>query len=212
MLSRFNRALLQTGFSSANARPGKVFLSTLLLVGLSATVQAATVAQTGTDAQPGAQQAQVLASLQGYEWQVDRERLADLPEGSWILMRDLAEDETQPDYVRARAAASLTAFPNDEVWQFFLARTQAADSVVARRRSVDGLCATFETSRQGALTEALVPMLQDPDTHLRIQAATCLQLLDNDTGRAALSRYREGITQAWEARAVRIDRRQVDRR
>ena len=84
--------------------------------------------------------------------------------------------------------------------------------MVARRRSVDGLCATFETSRQGALTEALVPMLQDPDTHLRIQAATCLQLLDNDTGRAALSRYREGITQAWEARAVRIDRRQVDRR
>ena len=152
---------------------------------------------------------EVLASLQGYEWQLDEEKLASLPAGSWEIMLNSAQDEGQSGFIRARAAASLTAFPNDVVWQFFIQGTQNPDSVVARRRSVDGLCAAFGTTRVPALEAVLVPLLEDTDTHLRVQTATCLQLIDTDTARAALATYRDGISQDWEARAVGIDSRQT---
>ena len=166
-----------------------------LLMGMSATVSAATETE------------QVLASLQGYEWQLDRERLAGLPVDSWRTLLDIAQDADQLDYVRARAAASLTAFPNEDVWQFFIQSTQASTAVVSRRRGVDGLCAAFHESRAAALEAALVPLLREADPHLRVQTAACLQRLDTETSREVLAVYRAAIAQDWEARAVSIDRR-----
>ena len=166
-----------------------------VLAGMNATVSAATETE------------QVLASLQGYEWQLDRVRLAGLPADSWRTMLDIAQDTDQLDYIRARAAASLTAFPNDDVWRFFIQSTQDSTAVVSRRRGVDGLCAAFHESRKSALEAVLVPLLGEADTHLRVQTAACLQRLDTETSREVLAVYRAAITQDWEARAVSIDRR-----
>ena len=169
-----------------------------MLVGMNVTVSAAT------------ETAQVLASLQGYEWQLDREKLAGLPANSWRKMLDIAQDTDQLGYIRARAAASLTAFPNDDVWRFFVQSTQDSNAVVSRRRGVDGLCAAFHERRASALEAVLVPLLSETDTHLRVQTAACLQRLNTETSREVLATYRAGITQDWEARAMSIDRRQAN--
>lgn len=150
------------------------------------------------DAQP-----RLLATLQGYEWQLDRAALLSLPADAWQGFMALAEDSGQSGIVRARAAASLVVYPNDSVWDFFVQAIGAADGpAVNRRRSVESLCAAFGAERATLLVPVLLPLLDEADAHLRIQAANCLQQLDLDSPPEALLAYRRNIVADWERRAT----------
>lgn len=149
----------------------------------------------------------LLATLQGYEWQLDRAALASLPADAWQGYMAIAADAGQAGFVRARAAASLVAYPNDSVWQFYLAAIAgdlpAGDGPgLNRRRSVESICAAFAAERPAALATVLLPLLEQTDVHLRIQAANCLQQLDVDSAHAALAAYRGNIAEDWERRAT----------
>ncbi|MFT6517422.1 MAG: hypothetical protein ACJATP_001085, partial [Candidatus Azotimanducaceae bacterium] len=83
-------------------------------------------ALTATAAEHSSEHDKVVATLQGYEWRLDLAVLRALPAGAWRDLLAVVDDSTQAGFVRERAAASLVAFPNDEVLAFYVQSLSAA--------------------------------------------------------------------------------------
>lgn len=139
----------------------------------------------------------VLALLQGYEWDVPSEPLP-IANAEQALI-DISSDQGQPNFIRARASAVLTLYPSDRVWDIFVGQVASPSNNVSLRRTVDGLCATFvSTTKATDVEKLLMPMLSAEDPLLRVRVAKCLQQIDSEAAITALSTYRAGIGEGWE--------------
>lgn len=87
----------------------------------------------------------VMALLQGYEWEVPSDPLP-IANAEQALI-DISSDPVQPNFIRARASAVLTLYPSEKVWNFFVDQVASPLNEVSLRRTVDGLCATFMVSK-----------------------------------------------------------------
>ena len=144
----------------------------------------------------------VMATLQGYEWQLDLAVLRALPAGAWRDLLAVVDDNTQAGFVRERAAASLAAFPNDEVLAFYVQSLGATQQGLHRGRQVESLCMGFASQRPLVVEQALLPLLEETEGQLRLPAARCLQAMDLPSSQPALARYRGQVANTWEARAL----------
>ncbi len=122
----------------------------------------------------------VLAMLQGYEWEIPRGALAARQNLNHLRasLLDIARDEAQVNFIRARAATMLSEIPNDEVFAFFRQEISAGSDPIRRRQQVDNLCRAFAHSEAAAIEELLIPLLDGGDTHLSGRAARCLNQQD----------------------------------
>jgi hypothetical protein len=159
-------------------------------------------AVTAAAAEHNSEYDKVVATLQGYEWQLDLAVLRALPARAWRDLLVVIDDNTHAGFVRERAAASLVAFPNDEVLAFYVQSLGAAQQGLHRGRQVESLCMGFASQRPLVVEQALLPLLDDAEGQLRLPAARCLQSMDLPSSQAALTRYRGQVANTWEARAL----------
>ncbi len=143
---------------------------------------------------------QTLDLLQGHEWDVPSAPSQDA-DADLDLIR-IASDHSQPNFIRARARATLTLYPNDRVWHYFDQLVAQTDSQVERRRAVDSLCAAFLKTRPARVESLVAPLLKHQDPHLRLRSVRCLRLIDSATARDALAAYGGAIAVEWERDAA----------
>jgi hypothetical protein len=155
-------------------------------------------------AEPSSDIDKVMATLQGYEWQLDLVALNALPASAWRQLLTVVDDSAQPAFVRERAAASLVAFPNDEVLDFYIQSLGETNKGLHRGRQVESLCMGFASQRPLAVEQAVLPLLESADGRLRLPAAQCLQAMNLSASQIALTRYREQVANTWEARALAL--------
>jgi HEAT repeat protein len=149
----------------------------------------------------------VLNLLQGYEWKLQEQAFHQLGEAAVGSLIEIAEDENQVNFIRARAAAALTLFPVDAAWDYYESEiTVAMDRVamdrVRRRQLVQNFCTSFALTRPQQVEAMVMPLLREPDAHLRAKSARCLSKINGAQSREALATYRASITEPWEARAA----------
>ncbi len=149
----------------------------------------------------------VLSLLQGYEWALQEQAFHQLGEAAVSSLIEIAEDENQVNFIRARAATALTLFPGDEAWNYYeseitAANDRAAIDRVRRRQLVHNFCTSFALSRPQQVEAMVMPLLREPDAHLRAKSARCLSKINGAQSREALATYRASITEPWEARAA----------
>ncbi|MCB1644350.1 MAG: hypothetical protein KDI36_02810 [Pseudomonadales bacterium] len=142
---------------------------------------------------------EALNLLQGYEWELNEAQVQALGAAGKSALLDIAGDPSLAGFIRERAAASLSAFADDEVRKFYLDRLETTVSPTIRRRTVEALCETWDAT---SLESTLIPMLKSDDTRLKVIVANCLQSVDSDAARAALAEYRISIRDSWELNAA----------
>ena len=143
---------------------------------------------------------EVLDYLQGYEWEIPNIALPVVNAEEELIR--IANDQSQPGFIRARATSILTLYPSDRVWNFYISSINNPTDDIRRRRVVDALCSAFIDDRSGKLLELLAPLLNAEDAHLRVRVARCLRMMDNDTARSALSIYQVRTAHSWELDAA----------
>jgi hypothetical protein len=152
----------------------------------------------------------VLALLQGYEWQFDATRFAALPSDAYLTVLNIIEDESIARFIRGRAMVALTLYPNADVWDFYQSNIQASNNTVSRRRFVEASCAGFLASNPQGLADLLVPLLESSDPHLRAHSANCLRRVNDDHNElnlaVVLANYESTIAEDWERRIAGFDR------
>lgn len=146
--------------------------------------------------------ADVMNLLKGYEWQVNVGAFHKLGAEAYVPLLKIAGDQDEVNLYRGRALAALTLYPNDSVWDFFAGRVASSDNQVQRRRTVEAICKTFRASRGADVAEILIPLLKTSDPQLRTKAARCLQGMQGEAVRRALTDYHKTIKQPWESRAA----------
>ncbi len=144
----------------------------------------------------------VLNLLQGYEWKLPEQAFHQLGEAAVSSLIEIAEDENQVNFIRARAAAALTLFPSDAAWDYYESEITVGINRVRRRQLVQNFCTSFALTRPQQVEAMVMPLLREPDAHLRVKSARCLSKIDGDQSREALATYRASITEPWEARAA----------
>lgn len=149
----------------------------------------------------------VLNLLQGYEWTLQEQAFHQIGEAAVSSLIEIAEDENQVNFIRARAAAALTLFPGDKAWEYYESEiTVGTDRVamdrVRRRQLVQNFCTSFALTRPQQVEAMVMPLLREPDAHLRVKSARCLSKINGAQSREALATYRASITEPWEARAA----------
>ena len=154
----------------------------------------------------------VLNLLQGYEWKLQEQAFHQLGEAAVSSLIEIAEDENQVNFIRARAATALTLFPGDAAWDYYeseitvaidrVANDRVAIDRVRRRQLVQNFCTSFTPSRPQQVEVMVMPLLSEPDAHLRAKSARCLSKINGVRSREALATYRESIIEPWEARAA----------
>ncbi|MFT4632680.1 MAG: hypothetical protein ACI96P_001411 [Candidatus Azotimanducaceae bacterium] len=151
---------------------------------------------------PSSDNDRIMATLQGYEWQLDFVALNALPPSAWRDLLAVVDDNAQPTFIRERAAASLVAFPNDEVLAFYVQSLSETNQGLHRGRQVESLCLGFARQRPLAVEQAILPLLKTTEGQWRLPAARCLQSMGLSGSQAALTRYREQVADTWEGRAL----------
>lgn len=164
----------------------------------------------------------VLRLLKGYEWTLRESEFLELgPEVSDRLL-EIAQDTDQPNFIHARAASALTLFPTQDVATYYVRElgaivkndyrantgVRSPGEVVRRRQIVQNYCHTFAESEPQRVESVVLPLLEEPDAHLRAQSARCLATIDSDNSRKALARYRESIEETWERNAAGFGERE----
>jgi HEAT repeat protein len=149
----------------------------------------------------------VLSLLQGYEWKLQEQAFYQLGEAAVNSLIEIAEDENQVNFIRARAATALTLFPGDEAGDYYeseitLANDRVANGRVRRRQLVQNFCTSFAPTRPQQVEAMVVPLLKEPDARLRAKSARCLSKINGVQSREALATYRESIIEPCEARAA----------
>jgi hypothetical protein len=166
------------------------------------TITLAAGAMRAAAAEPLSDNDKVMATLQGYEWQLNFAVLNALPAAAWQDLLVVVEDNTQPVFIRERAAASLVVFPNDEVLAFYVQSLGEKNQGLHRGRQVESLCMGFASQRPLAVEQAILPLLETSEGRFRLPAALCLQAMNLSSSQAALTRYRDQVANTWEARAL----------
>ena len=115
---------------------------------------------------------EVLNLLQGYEWKLQEQAFHQLGEAAVSSLIEIAEDENQVNFIRARAATALTLFPGDAAWDYYESEiTVAIDRVaidrVRRRQLVQNFCTSFALTRPQQVEAMVMPLLREPDAHLK---------------------------------------------
>jgi len=144
----------------------------------------------------------VIDLLQGYEWQLPEEKLRLIGPDVYKPLLAIADDEQQVNFIRARAALALTIFPNDEVLEYFEREITLGKDSLRRRQLVQDFCTAFLQRNPAKVESMLIPLLKEPDARLRSNAARCLQEVDSDESKKALTSYGATISETWEARAA----------
>lgn len=144
----------------------------------------------------------VLNLLQGYEWKLQEQAFHQLGEAAVGSLIEIAEDENQVNFIRARAAAALTLFPGDAAWDYYESEITVGIDRVRRRQLLQNFCTSFALTRPQQVEAMVMPLLREPDAHLRAKSARCLSKIDGAQSREALATYRASITEPWEARAA----------
>jgi len=150
---------------------------------------------------------EVLNLLQGYEWKLQEQAFHQLGEAAASSLIEIAEDDNQVNFIRARAAAALTLFPGDAAWDYYESEitvgiNRVAIDRVRRRQLVQNFCTSFALTRPQQVEAMVMPLLREPDAHLRAKSARCLSKINGAQSREALATYRASITEPWEARAA----------
>lgn len=145
---------------------------------------------------------QVLPLLSGYEWRLDSERFAALPAATYQALLEVVASDRYAPFLRERAAVALSLYPNLEVRRFFVDRVHTEPDPVVRRGLVQAFCAGFVRSDPASVEEAMAPLLEERDAHLRVRAAKCLRSLGSASAQQRVEAYRARIRDAWEARAT----------
>jgi hypothetical protein len=116
-------------------------------------------------------------------------------------------------------------FPGDEAWDYYeseitvgvdrvaidrvandrVANDRVAIDRVRRRQLVQNFCTSFAPTRPQQVEAMVVPLLNEPDAHLRAKSARCLSGINSVRSRQALATYRESIKESWEARAAGLN-------
>jgi len=154
--------------------------------------------------------------LQGYEWKLSEYELSRLGPEAYKAFLNIAQDETQVNFIRARAITTLTQFPNEEVWAYFAVELEAEQgdgnqAKIQRRRLVEGMCDSFLASRSVQVGEVLAPLLdanglEVNDVHLKTKIAKCLQSVNSVQAGHALAEYRGQISEPWELKAAGFEK------
>lgn len=149
-------------------------------------------------------EAEVLILLRGYEWELDVEALKSLPGGAEDVLLDIARNGEHPDYIKSRAVVALAQFPGDRVWTFLAGELTNAAPIV-RRRLIDIICQTFSADRPAQVEAMISDYLTQPDAHLRVTVARCLQSIGSVSAIEAIQRYQKatgGTAESWERNAL----------
>ena len=151
----------------------------------------------------------VMDLLQGYEWEAPEVLEVSLQiDDAEEQLIGIASDETQPNFIRVRAATALTVYPSDRVWAFYSTRIKTAHEgpadKVSRHRTVDAICKTFLLDRAELIQDLLTPLLNEEDAYLRVRVAQCLENIELETAKSALGIYRAGISDSWEFKACQV--------
>ncbi len=132
--------------------------------------------------------------LGGYEWQMP----ATAPENLLAAYKTLAASADEPSFIRARALQMLTLYPATSVGEFFVTQLQTMEQSVLRRRLVDNYCLVGAADQPRQVEQAVTPLLQAEDAHLRVAAARCLKQLDTESAREQLAKWVSSREQSWE--------------
>ena len=148
---------------------------------------------------------QVLDLLNAYEDTATAEELKALgPKVDQELMH-IADDDHVPSSRRSRAITALGFFPGDDVRDFLVSHTEAADKGILRRKAVMSLAVAYGEEAVPTVAKALA----DDDDLLRVAAAQALALIDAEASTTALrsrlvveqsAAVKEAIDKALEAR------------
>jgi hypothetical protein len=152
-------------------------------------------------------ESQVLNLLRGYEWQLDLEASnvsRALPADIEKVLLDIARGDGHPEYVKSRALETLGYFPNDDVWAFLESELAIAESI-KRRRIVETICRAFSEGRPRQVEAAISDYLRQPDAHLRVTVARCLQAIGSDSALEKIKNYQMATAETaelWERDAL----------
>jgi len=162
----------------------------------------------GVSAQDSDENRDLLQMLKGYEWELNQDMIDRFTESAAPAqiqnLIEIALDENLPVYIRPRAIAVLTRFPDDAVWDFFLQELQQAEGI-NRRRMADAICSGFIEPRPDPVIDALGPYLSSDDAHLRILVAECLQQTDSESAGKLIADYKTRVAdfaEQWEKDAL----------
>jgi HEAT repeat protein len=150
---------------------------------------------------------QVLNLLRGYEWQLDLEASnvsRALPADTDRILLDIARGDGHPEYVKSRALEALGYFPNDDVWAFLESELAIAEPI-KRRRVVETICRVFSEGRPRQVEAVISDYLQQPDAHLRVTVARCLQAIGSESAMQKIKSYQMATAETaelWERDAL----------
>ena len=140
--------------------------------------------------------------LSGYEWQLVRENWLNMRPSPADDLIDLVRDSNDPPYIKARAIAVLSLFPENKVWDFFVGLL-SNERVVTQRRIVDALCSTFIQEKPIELESHMEIFLGAADAHLRVRAGRCLINIGSVSANLAVAQYRNRLQKdSWEFKAL----------
>ena len=177
-------------------------------VGLIATIVMLVFLMLSTDSRAAveAKHAELLALLQGYEWQLPRDKFEVLPAETYLALIDIAADEELMSFIRGRALLALSLYENETVWGFLTSLVADESNGNQRRRVIEVICDTFIEAKSKALSELLLPLLVSTDVHIKTKAAACLHQTNERLPSLAvmgeLNRYDLEIKSEWERRAA----------
>lgn len=175
----------------------------LLILGLSLFSSSCTLqAQTRTrDVKP---------FLQGYEWELAPERFVCMGKGVDAALREVASDETLPNYYRQRALIALSLFPNPKTASFLEQVISDSGSHPSHvQRALYAYSDAFADKQSERVTEVARNALSSSgDYQIKTAAAETLAGLRTSEAKAALRDYMNSDLSKLQRQHIRYMMRQ----
>ncbi|MBF0624774.1 MAG: hypothetical protein HQL82_08190 [Magnetococcales bacterium] len=142
--------------------------------------------------------AALLSLLEGRDWalrEADFKALGNTTDQDLIA---LAEDTTQPNYLRFRAIQALRLFPTGRSADWLERILTASPDQALVRRALDSYGAAFASSRTAQMERMAGDLLAHPDAQVRIGAARLMRGLNTATSADRYQQHLRGVTDPWE--------------
>jgi len=181
-----------------NTLPQTYLLSVIMLLTLFANIAFAQ-----TDAN------KVLHLLKGYEWKLDSEKFLNsvqqlnLTTDADLALSDIASDTSLLNVHRFRAIQALSLFNNERVANFLENYMHANPQDYHVRRAFAALAKGFSKFQPDRIQNMATKMLNNPNGHIRMQAAKALKNLKSKSAQARYERYLKDEKEDWVLNAMK---------
>lgn len=142
--------------------------------------------------------ATVMATLEGYEWQINYQQIENLGPDADVTLIEIIEDPTILNFYQIRALEVLRLFPKERVARFLEEYTNRSNtSDVHLKRAIDSYSRAFSAVEPMRVQEFTAPFLQHRNIHVQITAARSLTRVPLLEAEGLVSRYIEDQPQEW---------------